>query len=192
MPQPVTTPTTESTPRRTVRSAKQAGERFERLTADYLATATGQPVERRRLGGSADRGDISGLTLAGERVVVECKDHSKPALNMWVNEVESERQNDGASFGVVAHKRAKHAAGGDQYITMSMSTFARIISKSDDLQAEVERLQAVIDHYEERRPAPEPQGLPTVEVTVRVRGAHVVGFDCEDVTPHTVEGEVAA
>ena len=60
---------------RSRRSAKQAGASFERLMADYFAWALSDDrIDRRVKTGAKDRGDIAGVRLRGERVVIECKD----------------------------------------------------------------------------------------------------------------------
>jgi hypothetical protein len=60
---------------RTRKSAKSAGSRFERTVADALADALDDDrIERRARNGSKDRGDIGGIRLHGQRVVLECKD----------------------------------------------------------------------------------------------------------------------
>ena len=57
-------------------SAKQAGARFERLIADFLANVLQDDrIDRRVKMGANDRGDITGLKHRGERLVVECKDY---------------------------------------------------------------------------------------------------------------------
>ena len=58
---------------RTRSSAKAAGAKFERDTADYLAAHVDDRVDRRVKTGAKDRGDIGGLRGIGERGVGECK-----------------------------------------------------------------------------------------------------------------------
>ena len=53
---------------RSRRSAKDAGTRFERLVADYLAGKLGADIDRQVKTGSRDTGDIRG-------VAIECKDY---------------------------------------------------------------------------------------------------------------------
>ena len=56
------------------RSAKTAGTRFETAIAQYLAEQLDDDrIERRRLGGRFDRGDIAGLRHHGQRLVIEAK-----------------------------------------------------------------------------------------------------------------------
>ena len=106
------------------RSAKDAGARFERMISDYLAGVLGDPIERRAKNGSKDRGDITGLFMRGRRVVVECKDRAKMELSQWLREAEVERGNDDAAYGIVVHKRRGVADPAQQYVTMTLGTFA--------------------------------------------------------------------
>jgi hypothetical protein len=65
---------------RSRRSAKQAGTRFETAIATALADALDDDrIERRTRNGAKDRGDISGIRLHGQRVVIECK----KTLPLW-------------------------------------------------------------------------------------------------------------
>ena len=86
-------------------SAKTAGTRFERLVADYLADAVDDRIDRRPRTGVQDRGDISGVRLAGRRLVLECKDVARTALPQWTEEARQEAANDGALAGLFVHKR---------------------------------------------------------------------------------------
>lgn len=111
---------------RNMRSAKQAGTRFETLVAGYLADSMGLPVERRRLSGANDKGDLSGVVAHGMAVAVECKDCSRMALAEWVGEAERERVNANAALGVVVHKRKGIRDPAEQYVTMTLETFAML------------------------------------------------------------------
>ena len=70
------------TPRkRSNASAKAAGRNFEKLVANYLAETVDDRIERRRQAGALDRGDIAAVrTKNGQRVVIECKNTTRPAL----------------------------------------------------------------------------------------------------------------
>lgn len=115
-------------------SARKAGASFETLVSQFLAVRLGDDrIERRVKHGSKDRGDIGGLrTIRGGRVVIECKNTSRDSLPAWIAEAEVERGNDDAVIGVVAHK--KHGSGNpaDQYVTMTLETFARLLEGGPD------------------------------------------------------------
>lgn len=115
-------------------SAKKAGASFERLIADYLAHRLDDDrIDRRVKTGNKDRGDIGGVrTIRGARVVIECKNTSRDNLPLWIREAEIERENDDAPIGVVAHKRHGSAKPEDQYVTMTLATFALLLEGGPD------------------------------------------------------------
>lgn len=114
---------------RTRASARAAGTRFESSIATYLADNIDDRIERRRLGGAKDRGDLSGWRYAGQRVVAELKDCARPSLGPWVNEAEIERLNDGAGVGLVIHKRHGKGDPGDQFVTMTLRDLVALLTR---------------------------------------------------------------
>jgi hypothetical protein len=101
---------------RSNRSARQAGSAFESQITGALAKHLphGEFIERRV------------RTRSGERVVVECKNHSRMELGVWVTEAHFEAINDNAIAGVVVHKRRGTADPLEQYVTMTLGDFIRI------------------------------------------------------------------
>lgn len=119
---------------RSRRSAKAAGTRFTSMMAGYFARVLGDDrIERRALCGAKDRGDIAGIRLHGERVVVECKDCARMELPKWLGEAEIERGNDDAGIGIVCHKRKGSAKPEEQYVTMTARTFAQMVAGGSGL-----------------------------------------------------------
>jgi len=113
---------------RTNRSARQAGARFERAVADYLAAHLDDRIDRRVKTGAKDRGDIGGVrTFRGGRVVIECKDCATLSLGTWTREAEVERGNDDAIAGVVVHKKRGTALIGAQYVTMTVDDLVALL-----------------------------------------------------------------
>lgn len=112
-------------------SAKQAGTRFESLIVGYLAAHVDDRIERRRLSGK-DRGDIAGLRHMGARVVIECKDTAKLSLGPWAAEAETERGNDDAVAGIIAHKRHGRGQAADQWITLTLADFVALLNGNRD------------------------------------------------------------
>jgi hypothetical protein len=109
-------------------TAKKAGSSFERLVADYLADQVDNRIDRRVKTGAKDKGDIAGLrTSTGWRVVMECKNVSRDNLPEWIREAEAERVNDEAAIGVVCHKRHGSNKPGEQYVSMTLDTFAYLL-----------------------------------------------------------------
>lgn len=114
---------------RSRRSARAAGTRFERVIADYLAVALDDDrIERRARTGAKDRGDIAGLRVRGQRMVVECKDTSRMALPAWTDEAHVEAGNDDALVGVVIHKRRGVSAPGRQWVSMTVDDFLALLT----------------------------------------------------------------
>jgi len=113
---------------RTRASAKKAGSTFERTTADYLAAVVDDRIDRRVKNGSKDRGDIGGVRIHGQRVVLECKNTAKTSLGPWANEAEIERGNDDALAGVIVHKRHGTADPGAQWVTLTLADFAALLT----------------------------------------------------------------
>lgn len=115
---------------RTRKSAKQAGARFERMVADYLAEKLGDSnVDRQIKTGASDLGDIRGVYIHGLPVAVECKDYGgRNELSEWYCEAEIERGNKDAGYGVVVWKRCGRGAPEDQHVSMTLDTFAAIIA----------------------------------------------------------------
>lgn len=111
------------------RSAKDAGTRFNRSVADYLATVLEDDrIDARVKRGAKDRGDIAGLRAHGQRVVVECKDCSKVTLPLWVAEAHIEAANDDALVGVVAFKRRGVSDPARQWVAMTMADFVALLT----------------------------------------------------------------
>lgn len=107
---------------------KKKGTEFETAVARYL-NGEGVPANRAALHGAADEGDLEGVTFKGLPCVVECKNRKGMELSAWVDETERERGNAGAAYAFVVHKRRGRGekAMGDTYVTMTLSTLARMV-----------------------------------------------------------------
>lgn len=119
-----------TTPRKRSRaSAKAAGARFERDTADYLAEHVDGRIDRRVKTGAKDRGDIGGLrTIHGARVVVECKNTARTDLAGWEREAAIERGNDDAVAAIIVHKRHNVGHPGRQWVTMTVDDLIALLT----------------------------------------------------------------
>lgn len=111
-------------------SAKQAGARFERNTADWLRDNVSEWIDRKVKTGAADKGDIANVrTHNNERVVVECKDYGgRLEAGTWIKEAETERVNDEAIAGIVVAKRKGTTDPGDQYVITTLRDFTAILT----------------------------------------------------------------
>jgi hypothetical protein len=115
---------------RSLQSAKRAGASFEQDVAAYLADKLARPgIERRHLSGANDRGDITGLFVQGERVVVECKNYGgRVELSAWIRELEIEMLNDKANLGFIVAKRKGTTEPGKQWVAMTLDDLIRFIT----------------------------------------------------------------
>ena len=111
-------------------SAKAAGTRFETAIATYLAEQLDDDrIERRRLTGAKDRGDIAGLRHHGQRLVLECKDHGgQIKAGPWVEEAHTEMNNDDALAGLVIAKRRGTTNPGAQYVLMTVNDLIALLT----------------------------------------------------------------
>jgi len=112
-----------------VSAASRKGQTFERLIANYLAAELDDDrIDIRPKNGTNDRGDIGGIrTVGGAAVVIEAKNHKSINLGGWMNEAEAEAGNADAPAGVVVHKRHGKGDGSQQWVTMTLGTFAWLL-----------------------------------------------------------------
>ena len=80
-------------------------------------------VERRRLAGVLDRGDIAGVP----NTVIEVKSGARLDLPGWLRELHAEMLNDDARYGCVAIKPNRVTDGGEFYCVMTGEQFARLL-----------------------------------------------------------------
>ena len=109
-------------------SAKKAGTTFERQVADYLAQHVDDRIDRRTKTGSKDRGDITGVRIWGQRLVLECKNTTRLALADWRKQAEIERGNDDALAGLIIHKRHGKANPADQWVTTTLKELTALLN----------------------------------------------------------------
>lgn len=110
-------------------TAKAAGSRFERLTADGLAVALEDTrIDRKVKTGAKDKGDIANVRLGKHKIVIECKDRGGQFYAAeWVAEAEAERINDDALAGIVIAKRKGVTDPMQQYVVMTVSELVALI-----------------------------------------------------------------
>ncbi|WP_406813981.1 hypothetical protein [Mycobacterium sp. M23085] len=114
---------------RTRKSAKAAGTRFETTIARALAAALDDDrIERRTRNGARDRGDIGGIRLHGQRVVIEVKDCGRVDLPGWTAEAHLEAGNDDALVGLVVHKRRGVGDPMAQWVTCTVADLVAILT----------------------------------------------------------------
>lgn len=123
-------------------SARKAGSAFEKAVANYLAWALDDPrIERRTRNGAKDRGDINGIMLDGQRVVVECKNTAKMNVPEHLREADEEMRNDDATFNAVVQKRRGIGIDsldttGQQLVYMTLEQYALMLNHGQPLGPE--------------------------------------------------------
>lgn len=108
-------------------SARAAGTRFERMIADHLAQTLDDRIDRRVKTGAKDCGDIGGVRIHGQRIVLEAKDCARMDLPAWTREAQAEAINDDALVGVVIHKRRGVGDPGEQWVSMTVTDLVALI-----------------------------------------------------------------
>ena len=110
------------------KSAKAAGSRFEREIADHLRDNVSEYIDRRVKAGAKDLGDLANVRAHGQRVVVECKNTSRPSLSQWISEAHVQAANDEAAVGIVIHKRHGVGAPVKQWVTMTVDDLVFLLT----------------------------------------------------------------
>ena len=114
---------------RSRKSAKDAGARFERQIADYLAEALDdERIDRMVRRGADDRGDIMGVRIHQKRIAIECKNVTRMNLPEWVGEAHREAGNGDALCGLVVSKRHGVGDPGSQWVICELRDLVALIT----------------------------------------------------------------
>lgn len=122
-----------------VNKSKAKGTGWETAIVRYLLAEGLAGAERRALYGTDDRGDIAGLI----DWVISAKNCKATTLAKWVDDVQLQQANAGASNSAVWHHRRGRASPADAFVTITGSQFTRLLRAAGYLP-----------------PAPDPAGLP--------------------------------
>ena len=110
-------------------SAKAGGAWMERQVANVLATWVDDRIDRRVKTGAKDKGDIAGLRVHAQKVVVEVKDYGgQIKAAEWTAEAAVERENDEALAGIVVAKRRGTTDPMKQWVLMEMGELIALIN----------------------------------------------------------------
>ncbi len=104
--------------------SKARGTAWETAIVTYLRLHGWAHAERRALAGNVDRGDIAGLPA----VVIEAKNAKTINLAGWLDEANTERDNDNADLGVVWFKRRGRVSPEHGYVVMDGETFLKLLT----------------------------------------------------------------
>lgn len=129
------------------RTAKAKGRAFENSIVAYLTRAGWPYTERRRLAGSRDKGDISGIPA----IMIEAKAAKSYDLPGWMREVDEQTGHAKASIGVLWMKLVGKSMATAGLVVMRPHTFVRLLREAgygppwpaDDSVAERVRLDSV-------------------------------------------------
>ena len=106
--------------------SKVKGRAGENSVVDWLIRHGWIHAERRRLMGTADRGDVAGLP----GVCIEVKNEKRIELGSYLKELEAEMANDQAQTGVVAIKRRGHTDPDDWFFVMPGHVWRRLMREA--------------------------------------------------------------
>lgn len=106
-------------------TAKRKGAATEQMFVDYLKQWNPN-VERRHLAGTHDRGDITGIP----GVVFEVKSGAKLAISTWLDELEVEVTNDGATHGAVVVRPKGKPAVEDWFAVLPLPTLVALLREA--------------------------------------------------------------
>jgi hypothetical protein len=119
---------------RTRASAKQAGSRFERDMADYLAEVLADHrIDRKVKSGAKDKGDIANVMVHDQKLTVEAKNYGgQIKAAMWTAEAAVERVNDEGLAAIVIAKRKGTTDPGKQWVLMEAGELVALITGNRD------------------------------------------------------------
>lgn len=107
-------------------SAKKAGTSWESAICAYLVERGWIHAERRRLAGSADKGDIAGIP----GVVIEAKNTKGHDLAAALDEANTEAANAHAAHGVAWIKRRGKTSPEHGYVVLDGATFTALLKEA--------------------------------------------------------------
>ena len=105
-------------------TAKVKGRETENLFVEFLRNNGLPHVERRRLAGSADRGDITGVP----GVCFEVKSGGRIDLAGWMHELGLEQLNDHAEHGVLVIRPKGRPAVEDWWAVLTVPQLVQLLS----------------------------------------------------------------
>lgn len=120
--------------------AKQKGTAFETAVTRYMKNYF-PAVERRALQGVNDTGDIAGITITGQPVVVECKNTRQLNISEHMKEAIREAENAHAAFPVLVQHAPrigfdKDENTGQQWAILQLHDFMELLWLADGNDSE--------------------------------------------------------
>ena len=119
------------------RSVKTKGTRMETAVTLYLRAALHDPsIERLRLAGPRDRGDIGNVRAGGRLIAIEVKNTTRADTAEHLKQAAQEAANYGALCGVVVQKRRGIGINtpetvGRQLVQMTLKDFTLLLQEAN-------------------------------------------------------------
>lgn len=108
------------------KASKAKGRAWENAIVEYLDSQDIEGVERRRLAGINDKGDIAGI----KKVMIEAKGERSWKIPEWMREVDRETLNAKALIGVCWAKIMGKAKAQDGVVIMRPATFLTLLRQA--------------------------------------------------------------
>jgi len=105
-------------------TAKSKGRETENKFVEWINRNYGLKTERRRLMGTLDKGDVSGIS----GVCVEVKSGAHINIPQWLRELKAEVKNSNADVGFVAVRLRDKPDPEDWCVIMPLPEFAQLLS----------------------------------------------------------------
>ena len=109
----------------TPRHARIKGRDFQTLMRKWFEPRSRWEVRAHALSGM----QVDDLYLILDEKLplsIECKNHVAMKLAEWWDQAE-EQATDRIAYPILIHKRARHTGPGDQWVTMNVRTFTKIM-----------------------------------------------------------------
>ena len=103
--------------------SRAKGTAAESQVVAYLQSMGFPKAERRALHGVNDRGDVTSIPST----VIQVKNWDQAKLGQWVKQMIRQRDNDGAAWGVVWHKKKGTQFPGQWYVTTTGEDFVKLL-----------------------------------------------------------------
>ncbi len=110
-----------------MRAAKAKGASAEQAVVDWFRTHGRPHVERRRLTGTADKGDLAGIPGC----VIEVKNEARIDLPGYLRELAVEMANANADTGVVIVKRRGSTDVGGWYAVLTVEAWQALMVEAE-------------------------------------------------------------
>ena len=109
-------------------TVKAKGRITENAFVDYMDKVHDLKLERRRLKGAEDEGDITGWDSVC--VEVKCSTGSTVTLTGYLKELEAEKKNSGADLGFIASRPLGKPYPEDWYCVLPLPEMMRLLQKA--------------------------------------------------------------